>query len=310
MQPESRDLFSQALAALDGGDIEALSELLDFEPSLVNARVQTVEPPYDGYFAGATLLHHVAGNPVRGPLPRRTVEAARLLLARGAQVDAPCGGGPAQPESGGGTTLGLVVSGARAHVDGHSEALIDLLLEAGAAMDGAGNGGLMWIALYHTVEHRGQRDVARVLYDRGHPVDLCFAAGLGLDEEVRGRLSDGPGVGDRYYRHHRRGGEATPAELLQDVLTFAVVNGWPTTTKLLLQAGASPNASRPWGGEDITPLHGAAWAGWPALIPVLLDAGADPTITDPRHSSTPLEWARHCKRPEAIEGFALAGVDR
>jgi len=46
------------------------------------------QPPY-GYFSGAMLLHHVAGNPTWDrPLPKNIVEVARLLLEQGADADA------------------------------------------------------------------------------------------------------------------------------------------------------------------------------------------------------------------------------
>jgi hypothetical protein len=58
--------FDEALAALDAGDLEALRALVAAHPSLVRARTNL--DPSHGYFMGATLLHHVAGNPDRGRL--------------------------------------------------------------------------------------------------------------------------------------------------------------------------------------------------------------------------------------------------
>ena len=58
--------FDEAVAALDAGDVERLRSLLAADPALVHARTN-LEPPYH-YFTGATLLHHVAGNPDRGRL--------------------------------------------------------------------------------------------------------------------------------------------------------------------------------------------------------------------------------------------------
>ena len=299
--------FAEALRAVDGGDVTSLIRLLDADPDLIHARATTSDPPYDGYFAGATLLHHVAGNPWRGPLPEQTVEVTRTLLQRGADPDATCGGGPAQPESGGGTTLGLVASGSQAHIRGFSADLVDALLEAGARLDASGTGGTMWMALYHTVEHRGQREVATLLHQRGHQIDLCYAAGLGLVAEVRSRLRDGPGTGDRLYRHHRRSGETSAGGVLHDALTFAAVNGRVEVAKLLLDAGASINGFRPWGPEEISPLHGAAWAGWPEMVEALLAAGADSGARDPNHAGTPLGWAVHCRRHETAATLRRAG---
>ena len=85
--------FDEAVAALDVGDLERLRGLIASDPSLVHAR-SNLEPPYH-YFTGATLLHHLAGNPDRGrfegkrpPLPANTVALARVLLDAGADVEA------------------------------------------------------------------------------------------------------------------------------------------------------------------------------------------------------------------------------
>ena len=79
--------FGEAVAALVAGDLRRLEQLLLEHPELVHARTN-LEPPY-GYFAGATLLHHVAWNPSRRePVPNNIVDVARLLLDRGADVNA------------------------------------------------------------------------------------------------------------------------------------------------------------------------------------------------------------------------------
>jgi len=290
---------------MDDGDSAALAALLESDPELVHALFLADDPPYDGYFWRPTLLHHVAGNPNRGELPGNAVEIAGVLLDAGADVDATCGGGPSQPDTGGCTTLGLLASGAQAQVQGVTEPLLDRLLAAGAELDPAGDGKAMWLALYHTVENRGQREVARMLYDRGHPVDLCFAAGLGLDETVESWFrEDGtlaPGA-DRFYRRHRRSGpEATDREIVQDALLFACVNGERKTVELLLGRGADVNAARPWASELPTPLHGGALAGWLEVAELLVARGADVTIRDAIHGSTPIGWASFCRSQDVLD---------
>jgi hypothetical protein len=304
-------LFERALAELDRGDVAALSATLAEAPDLVRARTATVESPYEGYFHGATLLHHVAGNPTRGELPEAIEELARALLLAGADPDATCGGGPAQPESAGGTVLGLVASSARAHLQGHSEGLIDVLLEHGATLDPDGG---MWIALYHTVEHRGQREVARMLHERGVRADLPSAAGLGRLDLVRSFFrSDGslaPDADDVWRRTVRRGERATRDEVLADSLLCAAVNGRPRVVAFLLDQGAPIDRLRSWGPYSVTALHGAAWAGWPDVVSLLVERGADPTIVDPAYRTTPRGWAEHCSRSETVDAFARAGVER
>ena len=304
-------LFERALAELDRGDVAALSTTLAEAPDLVHARPATVESPYEGYFHRATLLHHVAGNPTRGELPDTIVEAARALLEAGADPDATCGGGPAQPTSAGGTVLGLVASSARAHRQGHSEALIDVLLESGATLDPDGG---VWVALYHTVEHRGQREVARMLHERGVRADLPTAAGLGRLDLVRAFFRpDGslvPEADDVWRRTVRNGEPADHHGVLADALLSAGVNGWPDVVAFLLGQGAPIDRLRSWGPYTVTPLHGAAWAGWPDVVSLLLDRGADPALVDPVYAATPRGWAEHCRRAEALEAFDRAGIER
>lgn len=303
--------FEAALRALDAGDEVSLRELLGAEPALVRARVTSSQSPYDGYFHSATLLHHVAGNPIRGELAANIVDIARTLLEAGADPDAGCGGGPAQPDTAGGTTLGLVTSGAQAHRQGHTEALIDVLLERGATLDPDGG---MFGSLYHTVEHQGQREVARMLHDRGVRADLPTAAGLGRLTLAQSFVGDDgrlvPGADDIWRRSARGGSSATEREIFGDALVAAAVNGWPDVVAWLLETGAPIDLLRPWAGFSVTALHGAAWAGWPEVVTLLLDRGADATIREPVHNGTARVWAQHSKRASAVAAFDAAGVER
>jgi len=65
--------FRDAVSAVDRGDLNTLRAILAGDPGLIQARATGDEGDaghYAGYFRGATLLHHVAGNPIRCPLPR------------------------------------------------------------------------------------------------------------------------------------------------------------------------------------------------------------------------------------------------
>jgi len=183
------------------------------------------------------------------------------------------------------------------------------LLERHPDVVHAGDGGCMWTALYHTVEDRGRRRVAEMLFDRGHPVDLCFAAGLGKLAVVKSFFRDdgtlAPGA-DRLYRHHRQNApRASDREIVQDALLFACVNGHRETAAYLLAQGADVDAARPWGAELPTPLHGAARAGWLDVAELLVEHGADVTIRDPHHGSTPIGWAAHSGRDDVLEYLLL-----
>ena len=127
--------FADALAALDAGDPLALRRVLDADPSLTAARTR-LDPPYD-YFTGATLLHHVAGNPERGvPLPPNIVDVATVLLDAGSDVHARTLG------PSGGTVIGLLLTSKRASDANVTGPLIDLLLARGAKLDLHADGAL------------------------------------------------------------------------------------------------------------------------------------------------------------------------
>jgi hypothetical protein len=80
----------------------------------------------EGYFAGATLLQHIAGNPGRCPIPNNIVDIARLLISRGARDE------PPRPRY----TIGLLLTSKQASEAGVALPLIDLLIaENGVEID-------------------------------------------------------------------------------------------------------------------------------------------------------------------------------
>src|SRR3954454_18573658 len=104
MQPEEtgRTSYQAAVAALDAGEITRLNELLAQHPSLVGDRCRVGEWYETGCFKGATLLHHVAGNPIRCPLPANILDVTRVLLE--------CGADPNVTTDDGGTSIGLILT--------------------------------------------------------------------------------------------------------------------------------------------------------------------------------------------------------
>ena len=63
----------------------------------------------------------------------------------------------------------------------------------------------------------------------------------------------------------------------------------PTIVRLLLQAGADPNAKDEWG---FTPLHfAAAFNDDPDIVSALVDAGANLNARDKEWGASPLHWA-------------------
>lgn len=290
-----------AREALLSGDGKELATILAADLELSRRRFSDISVPYDGYFHGATLLHHVAANPFIRDLPPNIEAMATLLLDGGADVDAVTLQGPSQPDDIGWTTLGLVATSSAAREAGHQRPLMDLLLDAGADVD-ARNGGCIIGALYY-----GEAEAAEYLAARGARLDLAAAAGLGdtvrmtalleaegEDELLEARLAD--------YGLARWPKEAGRADVLGVALIYAALHGRVKAMELLLSAGADPDGRPPFDHHG-TALHWAAMGDQPGAVRVLMAAGADPAARDRSFDSTPEGWARHMGRPRALEAL-------
>src|SRR5262249_27544374 len=116
--------FESAVEAVIAGDSPTLERLLREHRELIRARSPRKHR--------ATLLHYVGANGVEGfrqKTPHNVVEVARILLEARAEVDA------VAEMYGGSTTLGLVATSIHPLRAGVQNALIDLLLAPGAAID-------------------------------------------------------------------------------------------------------------------------------------------------------------------------------
>jgi hypothetical protein len=279
--------FDEAVAAIDAGDLDTLGRLLAADPALVHARTN-LEPPYH-YFTGATLLHHVAGNPDRGrlsgdlpPLTLAIVDVARLLLDAGADVDARTLG------PNGGSTMGLLLTSkpaSDAHVSGP---LIDLLVARGARLDVTSAEMLRGSLANHAPR------AAEKMIELGAPVDVCAAAALGRMDLLRdqfdhlGRLR----VAARRGRRPMRGRDAIGLALL-----FAYVNGQRDAVDFLLEKDGNWNVI---GVNNGTVLHRAAWDGDLAMVQRLVAKGADIGNRQNPFTATPFSWADHNRQAEVV----------
>ena len=157
-------LFLDAVQALDSGNIERLETLLDEHPWLISYRCYKGEQYEEGYFSGATLLHHIAGNPNRCPIPTNIIDITRLLLSRGARDE------PPRPKY----TIGLLLTSKQASEAGVALPLIDLLTEAqGTSLD------LTDKDILNGPLGNGARATALALIERGAKMDIQHAAALG-----------------------------------------------------------------------------------------------------------------------------------
>lgn len=122
------DPFELAADAIVTGDLDMLDQLLRRHPGLIRAHSHRVHR--------ATLLHYVAANGVedfRQKTPANALAIARRLLEAGAAVDARANtysGGPSE------TTMNLLVSSTHPAGAGVQAALVDVLLDFGAAVNG------------------------------------------------------------------------------------------------------------------------------------------------------------------------------
>jgi hypothetical protein len=163
--------FRNAVEALDAGDVSRLESLIDEHPSVLRYECRVGEWYEQGYFSGARLLWHIAGNPARTPLPRNVVDVARALVTRRfTQQDAQ-------------VTIGLLLTSRQASEAGVALALIDLLASAGAHFDVHAPDVLAAPLLNHAPA------TAESLVRRGAKVGLREAAALGELSAMTGMLS-------------------------------------------------------------------------------------------------------------------------
>lgn len=298
---QTDEQLAAARALLLSGDEAALRTSLAADPELVRRRFTTTALHYCGYFHGATLLHHVAGNPFIAELPDTIVALARLLLDHGAEVDAVTLQGPSQPDDIGWTTLGLVATSSKAREAGHQRALLDTLIDSGADVD-TRNGGCLIGALYY-----GESEAARYLADHGARLDLVAAAGLGDTDRLAACLDDVGDLMDGRLAHYglapwpEDGGRR---ERLGVALIYAALHGQIAAMEQLMEAGADPDGRPPFDHHG-TAMHWAVMGDQPGAVRTLLEAGADRGARDRSFDSTPEGWARHLGKTKALG--ALAG---
>ena len=257
-------LFRNAVQALDSGDVPRLGALLAGHPSLSRYRCRTGARYEEGYFAGATLLYHIAGNPDRGPIPGNILDIARLLISRDFDPKA------------GEYTIGLLLTSKRASEAGVALPLVDLLVKAGAKFD-LNAPDVLGLSLLNVAP-----ETAEALVRRGAKMDIRHAAGLGRIEILRSMLAE----------------EIEPV-MLEEALAYASIRGQTEAAALLLQHGATGDVLvTPGGQTPRTALHEAANRGHAGIVKLLLTNGADTRVVEPRWGGTPAGWAEHGGHPE------------
>ena len=249
-------LFKQAVAAIDTGNVAALTELLILHPQLINEQANF---PGGGYFETPYLIYFVAGNPIRNEtIPATILDIMQVLIKnvnqhgiyKQHQLD---------------YTLDLIGSGRIPKESGKQIAMMDLLIDAGAS---PGNGAA---ALTH-----GNINAARHLLKRGGKYTLVAAACFNETEKVEELIKN-----------------SNAGELLT-ALAAAAFYGKSEMISLLLSNGALPDGYPVSEFHThATPLHQAVYSGNLECVKLLVVAGADLLATDKIYYGTPLDWARH-----------------
>ena len=273
--------FESAVEAVIAGDVATLASILREDPDLACAR--SVRPHR------ATLLHYLAANGVEGyrqRTPQNAVEIARVLVKAGAEVDA-----LADMYDGHYTAMSMLVSSGHPAKAGAQIALVETLLDFGAAVEARGSA--RWGSPLMTALAFGYLEVAEALVRRGARVDnIATAAGLGRAEETRRLLATADGLS-----RHR-------------AFALAAQHGHVEIVRMLLDAGEDPNRYNPDGNHGhSTPLHQAVWSGHDAVVRLLVERGADVNIKDTVHQGTPLDWGLyHGKREDIAEYLHTHGA--
>ena len=255
--------FELAADAIISGDLTTLKDLLRENPELVRARSTRAHR--------APLIHYVAANGIedfRQKTPKNIIEITELLLRAGAEVDT-----TSPSYSGGSTALGLAATSYHPAKAGVQLELLDLLVNAGASLNGAPGG---WNPLVAAL-HNGRGDAASFLAQRGADLDLEGAAGTGRIDVMA-----------RFVNEDVTLKNGATEEQLNYGFIWACEYGHINSVKFLLDRGFQPDWSFLHGQ---TGLHWAALGGHADVVELLLKLKPSVNAKDAIHGGSPLGWA-------------------
>ena len=253
--------FHPAMAAINAGDFEQLKALVAADPALATSRSKRSHP---------TLLQCLALDAKGKP---NALEMAQVLIDAGADLNDP-----------------LV---AAASIDNRPVA--ELLLDQGAAIDGAGGWTPIEEALYWN-----SQNVLALLLERGAKVqNLRTAAGVGRLDLIEnyfnadGSLKPEAGKIDSPFSNRVNMWSQDQQNIVNNAFVFACMHGHIDAAQLLLDKGAEINVIP--GGFDYagTGLHYAAHNGHRPVVEFLLEHGADRNLKDTKVGSNAAGWAEH-----------------
>jgi ankyrin repeat protein len=210
---DEEETIDAILDAAENGRLDALRQLIDAYPRLINAR--------GGNFQKQTALHKAAWH--------NHEPCVRLLIERGADVRIRDHGDNAYP-------LHFAAEAA-------DMAIVKLLVEGGSDVIGEGDDHGLGVLGWATCFGRAREEVAEYLLQHGARLDLWSAIALDGVEDVRRLVTREPALlTARMSRneHHR-----TP-------LHHAAAKNRPNVVRLLIALGADVNATEATGGTPLT----------------------------------------------------------
>jgi ankyrin repeat protein len=255
--------FEAATDAIVAGAERALATLLREDPALVKARSLREHR--------STLLHYCSANGVedyRQTTPANVVAMARMLLDAGAEVNA-----ESDAYGGGSTTLMLTATSGHPEQVGVQTALMELLLERGAVIDGRSS-------TVNACLRNGRGAAAAFLAGKGARLDLEGAAGVGALDRVKEFFAEDGGLK-----------APATAQQLADGFGWASEFGRVRVVEFLLQHGVRADTTLR--ADGVTPLHWAALGGHVEIVRLLLARGADVNARETSYGGTPVGWALH-----------------
>ena len=294
--------FEVAVDAIVDGDLARLESLLRDRPALVRARSTRVHR--------ATLLHYVSANGVedyRQKSPASAAQIAETLLAAGADVDA-----VGDMYGGDATTMDLTVSSVHPAQAGVQVAIVDTLVNHGAALNGLKDDG----SPVMTALSFGYPAAAEALVRRGARIPtIMAAAALGRIDLVTDWLAgdgtmkpEAPLTAVRWPPL-----PAAPKVHVAWALIWAAMHGRTDVVRLLVDRGIALDVKD---HQGFTPLHWASWNRHLDTMEVLILAKAplearnayggtvlDSTVYGAVHSAAPADFV------PTLERIIAAGAD-
>ena len=246
-------------------------------PALVHERLEAPGPwlsdavgdALDGFFQRPYLLWFVAEDPVRtGTLPANVAHVARAIIRAAQRARAE------RLQEQLDYALRLVAWSPIARTCGVQLELIDVLVDAGAALDGTPDDALV----------NGDVAAAERLVARGAKLTLATALCLGRWDDAT-RLAPPAGAAERQFG-----------------FVLAALNGNAEALGRAIALGVDLNGPSADLHAHATPLHHAVSSGSLDAVQVLVDAGANLNVKDTAWHGTPLGWAEYYQHQHERDG--------